>query len=56
MARCLAQYSLPGYMWDEISALAMIEPSIITEQKQLYVDADIDHGAGYGNTLFWESN
>lgn len=41
-------------MWDEISGIAMIEPGIITEQKQMYVDVDIDHGAGYGNTLFWE--
>jgi hypothetical protein len=21
----------------------------------MYVDVDIDHGAGYGNTLFWEA-
>ena len=54
VARYLAQYSLSGYMWDEISGIALIEPSIITSQKQLYVDVDIDHGAGYGNTLFWE--
>jgi len=33
----------------------LMEPSIITAQKQLYVDVDIDHGAGYGNTLFWEA-
>jgi len=56
VARYLTQYSLPGYMWDEISGIAMIEPSIITEQRELYVDCDIDHGAGYGNTLFWEIN
>ncbi len=55
VARYLAQYSLPGYMWDEISGIAMIEPDIITEQKQMYVDVDIDRGAGYGNTLFWEA-
>jgi len=56
VARYLTEYSLPGYMWDEISGIAMIEPSIITEQRELYVDVDIDHGAGYGNTLFWEAN
>lgn len=55
VAQYLTQYLLEGYMWDEISAIAMIEPSIITEHKQLYVDVDIDHGAGYGNTLFWEA-
>jgi purine nucleosidase len=55
VARYLTEYSLPGYMWDEISGIAMIEPSIITEQHELYVDCDVDHGAGYGNTLFWEA-
>src|SRR5207245_3824822 len=30
-------------------------PSIITGQKQLYMDIDIDHGASYGKTLFWDS-
>jgi inosine-uridine nucleoside N-ribohydrolase len=42
-------------MWDEIAGAALIDPSIITGDKQLYMDIDIDHGAGYGMTLFWES-
>ena len=49
----LDKYSLPGYMWDEIAGAALIDPSIITGQKQLYMDIDIDHGASYGKTLFW---
>ncbi|HKT88418.1 MAG TPA: nucleoside hydrolase [Candidatus Sulfotelmatobacter sp.] len=52
----LDKYSLPGYMWDEIAGIAIIDPSIITGQKQLYMDIDIDHGAGYGNTLFWDAS
>jgi len=52
----LDKYSLPGYMWDEIAGIALIDPSIITGQKQLYMDIDIDHGAGYGNTLFWDAS
>jgi purine nucleosidase len=51
----LGKYSLPGYMWDEIAGIALIDPSIITGQKQLYMDIDIDHGASYGMTLFWDS-
>ncbi len=50
----LDKYSLPGYMWDEIAGIALIDPSIITGQKQLYMDIDIDHGASYGKTLFWD--
>ena len=34
---------------------AMIDPSIITGQKELYVDIDVDHGASYGETLFWDA-
>jgi inosine-uridine nucleoside N-ribohydrolase len=50
----LDKYSLPGYMWDEIAGIALIDPSIITGRKQLYVDIDVDHGASYGKTIFWD--
>ena len=43
-------------MWDEIAGAALIDPSIITGQKQLYMDIDIDHGASYGKTLFWDTS
>lgn len=43
-----------GFMWDEISVLAFLDPSVITQQQQLYVNIDIDHGAGYGQTIFVE--
>ena len=51
----LDKYSLPGYMWDEIAGAALIDPSIITGQKKLYMDIDVDHGASYGKSIFWES-
>ena len=53
VARYLTKYSADSFMWDELSVAAMIDPSIITEQRQLYVDIDINHGASYGETLFW---
>ncbi len=53
VARYLTEYSVESFMWDELSAAAMVEPSIITGQKELYVDIDIDHGPSYGQTLFW---
>src|SRR5580692_3836897 len=55
ITKYLDQYSLPGYMWDEIAGAALIDPSIITGQKQLYMDIDVDHGASYGKTIFWDS-
>jgi inosine-uridine nucleoside N-ribohydrolase len=54
LTRYLKQFSKPSYMWDEIAAAAFLDPSIITRQKELYVNIDIDHGAGYGQTLFVE--
>jgi purine nucleosidase len=54
VARYLTQYSVESFMWDELSAAAMVDPSIITGQKQLYVDIDVDHGPSYGETLFWK--
>ncbi len=54
VARYLTEYAVESFMWDELSAAAMIDPSIITGQKELYVDIDVDHGPSYGQTLFWD--
>jgi inosine-uridine nucleoside N-ribohydrolase len=54
VARYLTEYAAESFMWDELSAAAMIDPSIITSQKELYVDIDVDHGPNYGETLFWD--
>ena len=52
LTQYLTKYSRAGYMWDEIAAAAFLDPSIITEQRELYVNIDIDHGASYGQTIF----
>src|SRR5262245_37070934 len=44
-----------GFMWDEIAVLAFLDPSIITKKQELYVNIDIDHGPGYGQTIFVEA-
>jgi purine nucleosidase len=56
VAQYLTKYSQPSFMWDELSAAALIDPSIITGQKELYVDIDVDHGSNYGETLFWAAD
>ncbi len=48
------RFARPSYMWDEISAVAWMDPSIVTRQQDLYVNIDIDHGPGYGQTIFVE--
>jgi len=58
LARYVAKFVMltPGadIMWDELAAAAWIDPSIITKTERRYVSVDLDHGAGYGNTLTWE--
>jgi purine nucleosidase len=55
VAQYLSRYAHAGqsYLWDELAAAAWLDPSVITEEKTLYMDVDISHGAGYGNTLTW---
>jgi purine nucleosidase len=55
VAQYLAKYSEPArsYLWDELAAAAWLDPNLITRERQLYMDVNIDHGAGYGDTLSW---
>ena len=41
------------YLWDEMAAIAWLDPSVITKKETRYMDVDLDRGAGYGNTLTW---
>jgi purine nucleosidase len=56
-ARYMGKYArLRGnfnYLWDELAAAAWLDPSLITKKEMLYMDIDLDRGAGYGNTLSW---
>lgn len=55
VSQYVSKYTHPGqFMWDELAATAWVDPSIITKEEMVYLDADIDHGAGYGNTLSWK--
>jgi len=60
LARYVAKYYQPGpgadFMWDELAAAAWIDPSIITKRESRYMSVDLDHGAGYGNTLTWSEH
>jgi purine nucleosidase len=56
-ARYIGKYArLRGnynYLWDELASVAWLDPSIITKKETLYMDVDLDRGAGYGDTLTW---
>jgi purine nucleosidase len=55
-AEYIGKYSGEEFLWDELAALAWLDPSIITKQEKLYMDMDISHTAGYGNTLVWTAD
>jgi purine nucleosidase len=56
-ARYIGKYArLRGnynYLWDELAAVAWLDPSLIIKKETHYMDVDLDRGAGYGNTLAW---
>jgi purine nucleosidase len=60
LARYVARFYQSGqggeYMWDELAAAAWIDPALITKRETRYMSADLDRGAGYGNTLTWTGN
>ncbi|HVG26629.1 MAG TPA: nucleoside hydrolase [Acidobacteriaceae bacterium] len=41
------------YLWDELAAVAWLDPTIITREHVLYVDVDLSRGPNYGDTLTW---
>lgn len=52
-AQYIAKWADEEFLWDELAALAWVDPSLITKEDTMYMDIDISHGAGYGNTLVW---
>jgi len=57
LANYLARYYQQGqgadYMWDELTAAAWLDPTLITRHETRYMGVDVQNGAGYGNTLTW---
>ena len=49
-ARIRGKYN---YLWDELAAMAWLDPSLITAKDTRYLDIDLNRGAGYGDTLSW---
>jgi len=52
-AQYVVKYAEANYLWDELAAVAWLDPSFITKWQKLYIDVDISHGASYGDTLAW---
>ena len=45
----------PGFpLWDEVAAGVWLDPTIVTAKETLFVDANTQFGAGYGDLLSWD--
>jgi inosine-uridine nucleoside N-ribohydrolase len=42
-----------NYLWDELTAAAWLDPSLITKKENRFMDVDLNRGAGYGSVLTW---
>jgi inosine-uridine nucleoside N-ribohydrolase len=49
----VAKYAQANYLWDELAAVAWLDPTIITKSRKLYMDVSVDKGDSYGDTLVW---
>jgi purine nucleosidase len=54
-ARYVATYTrrVGDYLWDELAAAAWLDPSLITNERYVYMDVSVDKGISYGDTLVW---
>ena len=56
-AQYIAKYAIQRYyLWDELAACAWLDRSIVTRERQLYMDVDLSHGLSYGTTLTWSES
>jgi len=49
-------YGEYNYLWDELAALAWLDPTLITKKETRYMDVDLDRGANHGSILTWSEN
>jgi len=56
-AKYLGEYtqlrSKYNYLWDELAAVAWLDPGVITQKETRYLDVELSRGASYGDTLSW---
>lgn len=43
-------------MYDQIAVMSLLEPDVVSRSETLWLDVEIDHGASYGTTLYWNES
>jgi inosine-uridine nucleoside N-ribohydrolase len=57
-ARYIGQYTVLrkyNYLWDELAAVAWLDPSIVTKSETRFVDVNLDRGGNWGDVLSWSA-
>lgn len=49
-------HSVTPLMYDQIAILALLEPDVVSRSEEMFLDVEVDHGALYGATLYWDSD
>jgi inosine-uridine nucleoside N-ribohydrolase len=50
----MAGTSMWSMMWDELTVVSILDPSVIKQSETMYLDVDITHGPKYGHTVVWK--
>jgi len=51
----VAAHPVTPLMYDQIAILALLEPEVVRRSEEMFLDVEVDHGAFYGATLYWDS-
>ena len=51
-----AEHPVSPLMYDQIAVLSLLHRDVVTRSEEMWLDVEIDHGASYGTTLFWNQN
>jgi inosine-uridine nucleoside N-ribohydrolase len=53
--RRVEAHPVTSLMYDQIAILALLEPDTVRRSEERFLDVEVDHGALYGQTLYWDS-
>jgi len=56
VTRYLKTYAVHLPLWDELTAAIAVDPSLVTEHAEVFMDVNTDHGADYGTVHIWPDN
>jgi purine nucleosidase len=51
----VAAHPVTSLMYDQIAIVALLEPDVVRRSEEMFLDVEVNHGALYGQTLYWDS-